>query len=266
MKNSPLVTVLYSNAGSISGPKLAKELVKLGINAEPAGIYNKHIIHHKNTDVLIRFGNTDDFPLKEKSIEINSPKCIRLGSNKSKSRDILQQNEVRVPQSYFSKNDACLMAMKFPLIGRPKNHQHGENIEFIENLKQLEKSHSDYYSEYLPKDKEYRVYLVNFKAVHMAEKIVEDKTQIAWNSHQNGVLVDVFDLENYKEIVDEAIKAARIIGQGFSGVDILLYKNKPYICELNASPALSNKTKLEVITKSFKELIDYYAETGKLKE
>jgi glutathione synthase/RimK-type ligase-like ATP-grasp enzyme len=256
MIKNPLVTVLYSNAGSISGPKLAKQLAKLGLFARYTDHYNED---YNQTDFLIRYGNTDYFPLKHGSVEINPAESIDLGSHKKNARRILQENGVSTPKTFFSKQEVLDLEDKqipYPLFARQKHHTHGNGVEYITNRQELEDSNSAYYSEFLDKEREFRVYVVGFKAVHLAEKIPQDKSKKVWNTHKGAVINNIFDLENYKEIVDEGVRAAKVIGQSYSGVDLILYKNKPYTIELNSAPSLSDEHKLNAVSKAFKKLVD----------
>ena len=47
-----------------------------------------------------------------------------------------------------------------------------------------------YYSEYIPKEKEFRVYIFNKKVIGIAEKIPKNKSDIAWNSHCGADFLD----------------------------------------------------------------------------
>jgi len=254
------VLLRHKNIGEPSCSRLINRLSELGVFLHKTEDYN-----NQKADILIRWGHSGLFPLRNHAIEINSAISINLGSNKRKSRKSLQENGVSVPKSYFSKEE-CLLSddLVYPLIGRPSYHTQGKNVEFIENEKQLKDSVSTYYSEFIPKTKEYRVYIFGGKVLGVLEKVPKNKRDIAWNSHLGAVFYDLAAGDYDTNILTEAIKASQIIGQYFSGVDIMIYENRPYILELNSSLALSNPNRVNIFAKAFKYLIDYYNNTGKL--
>lgn len=243
MKN---VTILYHDTGSVSAAKLAKSL----------GVKKTSYVDDdcKNSDVVIRWGNKDEFQLKDYAIQINSPESITRGSNKKETRKILQKNGVSVPRTFFSKQDAFNRLDKFPLIGRDSSfHSQGKGVRLLKNAAELENSNCAYYSEFLQKEKEFRVYVFGGKVLGVAEKIPENPDSICWNTHRGASFKD---LKTWNDsMTEEAVKAAQVIGQHFSGVDILQFQGKFYICELNSVPSLSNDHRLNIFVEAFKSLI-----------
>lgn len=250
----------HQQIGEPSCSKLVRALREMDINLVKTDGYSDDF---RDTDVLIRWGHDGDFPLKSSAIEFNTVYGIQNGANKKRARRLLQEHGVSVPKSWFSKSVALNdLNLVFPLIGRPSYHTQGQNVEFIENRFQLVQSNSTYWSEFIPKEKEYRVYVFGNDFLGVVEKIPQDSSKIAWNSCLGATFVDV---EKYPlEIVSEAIKAAKVIGQYFSGVDLMLFNGKPYILELNSSLALSNPHRVDIFAGAIKNTIDYYNRTGLL--
>ncbi len=87
---------------------------------------------------------------------------------------------------------------------------------------------------------------------------------MAWNTHKGAEFFDLKEGDCDPKIIQEGIRAAKVIGQHFSGVDLMVFDGKPYVLELNTVPALSNSHRLEIFTNAFKNVIDFYEQTGEL--
>jgi len=251
-----MVTLLGCRFGRPSRLKLVRAFKnRYGITLYNVNHYKRDL---RDTDVLIRWGSINRFPLKAGAIELNSATSIELGCNKLESRAALQAAGVSVPKSYFSKGEALSSDVKYPLFGRPAYHTQGKVVEFIKNRKDLLNSvTSEYFSEFIQKDREFRVYVFGDKCIGIIEKIPENKNDITWNSHRGATFYDLNN-EDYcaSPIVYEAIRAAKVIGQYFSGVDVMTCNDISYVIELNSSVALSNRRRLNVFVEAFKNIID----------
>lgn len=241
-----ITLIRNSKIGEPSCSKLTRRLNQLGFNINKVGEYTEDLY---DTNILIRWGYTGFFPIDKNRVVINTKKSIKLGCNKMESRQVLQSGGVSVPKSFFAKEEA-LDNNTYPLVGRPHTHTQGKHFEVIENPADLIDSNSEYWSEFIPKQKEFRVYVFGDKAIGMVEKIPGNRNDLAWNSHRGAEFIDV-DFLLYPEIVNEAIKATRAIGQFFSGVDIMVFNNRPYVLELNSSIALSNLNRVEIFARAF---------------
>lgn len=257
------ITILRERQiGEPSVSKLMRKMNEMGISSVKTDGYSSEF---NDTDILIRWGMYSEFPLKSGAIELNTRESIALGSNKRKTRMALQLAGVSVPKTWDSKskvlNDPELV---FPLIGRPTHHTQGQNVEFIENRQQLRNSNSSYWSEFIPKEKEFRVYVFGGKILGVVEKIPQNTSAIAWNSCLGATFNDITGFP--ESLVVEAIKGANAVGQYFSGVDLMWSNGKPYILELNSSLALSNPHRVEIFAKAFEWVVDYYKEWNTLAE
>ena len=260
-----MYTLLSPGAiGEPSVSKLIRKLREMGTEVTKVLNYDSSV---DDTDILIRWGQYGRFPLKEGAKAINTAKSIQLGSNKLLTRKTLQENNVSVAKSWFSIQDVLNDSnVRYPLIGRPETHTQGQNVEFINNEQELLRSTSAYWAEYIAKEKEYRVYVFGGKVLNVVEKIPQDSSAIAWN-HALGATFNDLDYGQYPEnILVEAIKAAKVVGQYFSGVDIMVKDGIPYILELNSSLALSNRHRVNVFAKAFKYVFDYFETYRQLPE
>lgn len=265
---SKTIILRHKHIGEPSATKLKKFLIKKGHDVETRDSYD-----NTPTDILIRWGHSGYYPMNQNGLEINPARSITLGVNKKKSRKLLQDRGVSIPKTCFSTRETIREIknnnIHFPIIGRKRNHTQGRNIEFIESESDLRDSNSSYFSEYMKKEREFRVYVSGGKAIGLSEKIPKNRNAIAWNTHRGAIIKDLnikivlgngsfLDTSGLLSGCLEAIKATKIIGQDFSGVDLIYYKEKPYIIELNSCPALSNPHKVKIFGESFNKIIERY--------
>lgn len=199
----------------------------------------------KEYDKLIRWGCIGSLPLPSDAIQYNKPKAISAASNKLKARRTMAENSVPIPKTWGYDE-----LPKFPCVGRPLRHFGGRKFFYCENeydLKHAKRNGAEYFSEYYPKTKEYRVHVASGKVLIMAEKITPEKVNNKpWNLNSRGVCEEFSTLRwgNYpKEICGIATEATKALGLDFGAVDIMadpLEEDLPpaVVLEVNTAPKL----------------------------
>lgn len=248
------VLLRHTVAGEPSATRLLKRLNELGVDMVICESYDEI---QRPADFLIRWGMSEYYPLAPHGLAINTSESINLGDrDKVTSRKVLQDAGILVPRSFFSKKDILYATdVRYPLIGRQKHHGQGSNIELIKNSTQVKDSLSKYWAEFIPKEREFRIYVFGGKAIGVAEKIPKDTKDIAWNSHLGSTFVDVPTKEWNKKAVQIGIDSARVIGQYFSGVDLMEYRGDFYVLEVNTAIALSNPHRVDIFAEAFRDVI-----------
>ncbi len=256
----PNITLFRHRAiGEPSCSRLVRALSALGHSIHKTDAYDASTC--ADTDLLIRWGHAGRFPLKHGAAQINTSASIMLGSDKGETRRILQEASVSVPKGYYSRASVLAATdVQYPLIGRPGYHTQGQSIEFIKDRRQLERSTSAYWAEYVRKDREFRVYVFGGQALGVVEKIPERTDAVAWNAHKGAVLHDLSPGDYPDSIIPLALDAARTIGQHFSGVDIMTKGADAYVLELNSSIALSNAHRVSLFADAFDGWIQAHAQ------
>jgi glutathione synthase/RimK-type ligase-like ATP-grasp enzyme len=243
----------------------------LAIKKNLKEIYNKDITILRNDinqitertgyerDLLIRWGCTDSTTV---GIVINKAEHIHAVNDKSRCRRQLQDNGISVPMSFFNKEDAIQylhgVGQGQKLIGRRQFHHQGRHIVCVNHPDGVRMDNSsNYWSEYIPKEHEYRVFTFFGRVTIVAEKIPTDHSRIAWNNFGGGsTFVNVrWDNWPIKACV-EALKAANLIGIDFSGVDVMTLGDKVYILELNSAHSLTSEYRQKTFSKCLNWLID----------
>jgi len=184
------------------------------------------------TDFVIRWGSTLDIDCDK---EFNKAASIRNSSNKGNCRQILSENNINVPKTFDTKESVNI----FPVIGRRNYHFGGHGITVSNNYGDLvADSNSQYWSEIIAKEHEFRVYVVCNKCVAVSEKIPETLDTIAWNHSLGAKFVNVKWGDWLIELVTIAINATNILDLDFSAVDLMTIENDIYVLELNTAPRL----------------------------
>lgn len=221
----------------------------------------------QDTDLLIRWGTSSQFPAKK---TLNKATAIKEVANKATSREKLQESGVNIPQLYKDLNQV----MNFPVILRPQYHSQGKKLWICNNHQELMQNiykHFDivkddfYISEYIQKDKEYGVFIFDNRITSVIEKVAKTddaKQAIAWNVFQGG-----YKFQNVKwndwpiEVIKEALDAWKCFDLTFGRIDIMVKDGKPYILELNSAHSLTSDYRKEV----FAKCLDYYIDNGAVK-
>jgi len=249
-------------AGEPSATRLFKRMRELDVDIQIVEDYEELM---QPADFLIRWGSTKKFPMNRGGVVINTAESIRNGDvDKVIGREILQQAGVSVPRTFFSKEDILeANNVHYPLIGRQRHHGQGTNIEVIKDRAGVNRSISVYWSEFIPKDREFRTYVFGNKVIGVAEKIPKDKKDVGWNSHLGATFIDVTEPWDIN-MINTGLAAAKEIGHHFSGVDIMKLNGKYYVLEVNTAVALSNPHRVDIFARAFKDAIYNFGRYGKL--
>lgn len=215
-------------------------------------------------DILIRWGCTDtgisQRSIENKLIVINPAEKIHLVNDKAKCRRLLQDKFLSVPKSHFRNGDVIdtlgtnnIRELHYPLIGRKQFHHQGRQLKIINNERELmADNQSAYWSEFIDKQKEYRVFVFFGRVTMVAEKVFRgNRNAVAWNVAQGTVsFVNVPWNAWPLEVCKEALKAQKITGIDFAGVDVMVKDEKPYILELNSAHSLTSPYRQKTFAKA----------------
>jgi len=193
---------------------------------------------------LLRWGCTTLIPWPN-CIVLNRKENIKLISNKAFFRNKLQENHPEItPKTWFDTNNPTIT---YPCILRPFKHSKGKHLWFCNNLYELIQAKNELYliklnynyyiSEYIPKVKEYRVCFIQGRVAWVVEKIVEDPTQIAWNSAQGSKFINVRWKQWPIDIIEACYKAYTLSNLWLGAVDVIVDKDgHPFVLEINTAP------------------------------
>lgn len=221
---------------------LAKKSKTAELLGEQLGIpVYQEIPQDKEITRIVRWGSRKTFNGRQ----LNTSEAIGKASDKQLSRTLLREAGLPVPLDTENK---------FPLVGRPAKHSAGSGFFYCRTprgLRRAKRKGAVYFSQYYPKQNEYRVHVGSGRVLFMSIK-EGDKTRKIWNAHKNEFTFrhmhrsEWLENEHLLNIARVAKKAIKVLGLNYGAVDILADADKvgnypPFvICEVNSAPALSD--------------------------
>ena len=188
---------------------------------------------------------------------INKAESIIDASDKSKFRVLINEDNL-CPPTFWNRGTAH-EANLYPYVVRPANHEAGSNFYYAEDYEQLTRairairaqSHNRYYiSQYIPKTREFRVFVAQGRILCVAEKFVEDIESLIWNVSAGGRFENV-SWDNWPlKAVRYAREAFLKTSLDFAAIDVIQdAAGNPYVLEANTSPALPQDYRQDCMVK-----------------
>jgi glutathione synthase/RimK-type ligase-like ATP-grasp enzyme len=217
-----------------------------------------------NDIILIRWGNRIDINTNEHTIVYNKSEAIKKGTDKKISRVIFKENGVNTPRMVTPESEE----INYPVISRPSVHAKGRNFVVLNNLGEFiahyitNERNGWYYSEFIDKDREFRVHCAHGKVLDLMEKPKGEG--IAWNRAIVGEAFIRVKQEDYVySVCLEALKATKALGLDFAGVDVILKGDIAYVLEANTSPTLNSS---DHVSAQYAKYFDWLANSSKRRE
>lgn len=210
-------------------------------------------------DIYIRWGCTSDLPRVEDRMIVNEASAIHQVNDKAGFRVLLDNHEL-CPRTWLSVEG--LEDVGGTVILRPTSHSRGRNL-WVYNIERDEINFNslvlqanylgDYYiSEYIPKVAEYRVCVVQGRAVWVAQKTPGNPDDVAWNVARGGRFDNV-TWDNWPlKVVRYAIEAFNLSELDFGGVDVMVDGDgNCYVIEINSAPSLTSPYRQTCMARAF---------------
>jgi len=214
-----------------------------------------------DADIYIRWGCTSTVPHTPGRKIWNQKSAIHIVGNKAGFRAILNEHAL-CPSTWFDWKD--VLPQEFPVVVRPQVHAQGKQVYFCEGPVQMftavDKCGPGYYiSQFINKVKEYRVFVVQGRAVWVANKVPGNPDDVAWNVAQGGKFENVRWHEWPLKVVKVSIQAFKLSGLDFGGVDVMVDAHgNCYVLEINSAPSQTSSYRQECTAKAF----DYMIKNG----
>ncbi len=233
--------------------------------AQEAGVdlqtYRNDAPWPKDVDMVFRWGCTSH--TQGNPTIINSSAMIHSVADKKTSR-ILLAEEGMAPTTWATWQDVPVDAaggLLEAVVVRRATHHQGRYLHVCRTLPELRAACGKYPEGYyistlINKVAEYRVFVVEGRAVWVAKKTPGDPDAVAWNVARGGRFDNVRWGEWPLEVVDLAIKAANKMNITFTGVDIMVdAAGKAYVLELNSAPSQTSPYRQECTSKAFQHIV-----------
>lgn len=177
---------------------------------------------------------------------VNHSRAIATASNKLESLRLLSDAGVNVPMWSTNPTD-----LDFPYMGRRTHHARGTDIVLCLQKSDYERQPRDYYIEYIPTVREFRVHVAFGKVIRVQGKFL-DRPELAvpWiRNYANGYRFRAPRKKLMSERLNMATLAVETLGLDFGAVDLLISdENKTYVLEVNTAPACSPLTAAAYVT------------------
>jgi glutathione synthase/RimK-type ligase-like ATP-grasp enzyme len=239
------IFIAYSNRSCVTGKALRESLKAK----------RKRTDRRARCDLLLRWGNTEEFSNLRKGRELNSIEAVKLATNKLEMLRTLAAAEIPVP----------LFGTELEGVDTFKD-KHG-NL-YIRNKRGVVRYANDfnpvsdsYYTKpVLYKRREYRVHVFMGKVIGIYEKVPfdsepENRPKLFKSDTCRFIKSDPAISRVDPAAQEVCIRAVKALGLDFGGVDIIRDKDKNFfICEVNSSPGL-NGMNIERWTKEITDLL-----------
>lgn len=176
---------------------------------------------------------------------INHPNNVQLATNKLRTFEFLQREEVPTPRFTTNREEATGWLKSSKIVCRMTLNGHsGEGIVLVETPDGM--VDAPLYTQYRKKDKEFRVHVFNGKVIDVTQKrrLSNSEVNPFIRSHANGWVFCRENIQEPENLRDVALKAINALGLQFGAVDIIWNKqyNRLYVLEVNSAPGLEGTT------------------------
>lgn len=216
-------------------------------------------------------------------VVIDDPESILMCTNKVYLAELLTKHQIPAPETLIiSPETAELVPEKlgFPCILKQPDSSFSQGVvkvndkaEFDEESKALfEKSDLLIAQKFIPTTFDWRVGILNGEALygcryHMARKHwqIYERTGDGKTYSGNADTLAIEDMP--KDVVKNALKAAKLIGNGLYGVDVKEIDGKVYVIEVNDNPSIDSGCEDAVLKdKLYQAVMDEFLRRVELKK
>ena len=211
---------------------------------------------------VFRWGCTSTIP---SGTVINRAAAIHAVADKKNFRLLLDEHEL-CPATWGDLETFKLQqegAANWPFVVRPAAHSQGQHVYLCNTMEEVESACSrfdNYYiSEYIKKEAEYRVCVVQGRVAWVAQKTPANPEDVAWNVARGGRFDNVRWGDWPLKACRIAIEAFNLSGLDFGGVDIMIKEEDVYVLEINSAPSLTSPYRQACMAKCF----DWIVQNGR---
>lgn len=208
---------------------------------------------------------------KEKMAVIDDPKAILYCTNKIFMNEMFKREGVPRPKTFILSEDnikAIPEQFVFPIIIKIPDGSFSRGVVKVADPGELEVVCKEYFKrsdyiiaqEFMPTSFDWRIGIFNSKPLFACKYFMSRNHWQVINHHQEGKVSEgahktyaIQDVEPY--IINTALKAARLIGDGLYGVDIKVIGNKPFVVEVNDNPNIDSGVEDGVLKDSLYSVI-----------
>jgi glutathione synthase/RimK-type ligase-like ATP-grasp enzyme len=189
---------------------------------------------------------------KEKIVVIDDPKSIMYCTNKIFLDELFKREGIPRPKTFILSEDNVADIygqFSFPIIIKIPDGSFSRGVVKVEDPGELASVCKEYFKrsdyiiaqEFMPTEFDWRIGIFNGKPLFACKYFMSRNHWQIINHHSDGktgegahLTYHVNQVEPF--IINTALKAAKLIGDGLYGVDIKVVGKKPYVVEVNDNP------------------------------
>lgn len=208
---------------------------------------------------------------KEGLVVIDDPKSILYCTNKIFLYELFKRSGIARPKTFVFGKDlipAVVQQFDFPVVIKIPDGSFSRGIEKVESFAQMETvcqeffRHSDYLvaQEFLPTAFDWRIGILNGKPLYACQYFMSRNHWQIYDHRASGRTLEgahkTWAIEEVDpRITSMASKAARLIGDGFYGVDIKEIDGKPHVIEVNDNPNIDAGVEDDILKDQLYQII-----------
>lgn len=211
-------------------------------------------------DITIRWGCTAPITTR---LALNTTEAISAVNDKAGFRRKVVDTGL-MPKTWWAEDLFEIDA--WPVVVRPRVHSRGRFIWKADNIDELlrvidanrNRLGNDFYvSEYVPKSHEFRVCIVQGRAVWVANKTPDNANALAWNVAQGGRFDNVRWDDWPLKVVKTACDIFPHTGLDFGGVDVMWVEGqrRAVVVEVNSAMSVTSPYRQEATAKAFDHIM-----------
>lgn len=196
-------------------------------------------------------------------IVMDDPESILKCTNKVYLAELLDRNGIAAPKTIIvnDKNDSRILDdLGLPCILKQPDSSFSQGVMKVENEEELQAALNKLLSasdliiaqKYLPTDYDWRVGILNRQPIYVCKYYMAHKHWQIYKRSNTGKTysgkADKMPVSDApQKVVETALKAANLIGEGLYGVDLKQAGEKVYVIEVNDNPSIDAGVEDEVL-------------------
>ncbi len=182
-------------------------------------------------------------------------------TNKVYLNEVLQANQIPTPRSYNLRKDAPLHELEsfhFPFVIKQPDSCFSQGVVKVNDVKELQKTVNSLFQksdllivqEFMPTSFDWRIGILDNTPLYVCKYFMaRNHWQIVnWQKNSDLGRAETFMIADVPgPVIDLAIKASKVIGDGLYGVDIKEVNGQYYIIEVNDNPSIDAGVEDKVI-------------------
>lgn len=292
-KNYKYDLAILVDEEDISAPSDKVALAKFKHAAEKKGFYTEFITkedYHRLNQFDALFirttTNVNNYTYQfsrlayaEGLVVVDDPWSILKCANKLYLHESMAINDILTPKTMFVTRNTDIKEIinkfDFPIVLKQPDSAASRGVFKINNIEELIKKLDELFltgeiiitQQFLKTDFDWRIGVLNNEAIYACKYYMAKKHWQIYNWKNNSDKFSVGGVETFlvgdvpKKVINLALKATKIMGDGFYGVDLKEVDGEVYLIEINDNPSIDSGWEDKVLKDElYNKIISYFYE------